>query len=166
MFAFESRQDLVNTWIPNFIGKLTGIDAANNSKIFSFTQEMMKRFYDTRDKITVFKFTTPEEGEDFELDTPLARALNELTDTVESQQFSGGNSGKDLKGTEIVEGAAEKMFIQKLHGSRENELTTNILQSGVYVVAWSETDWSEPIETGRRAEAIDNRLVPQVRKLS
>lgn len=165
MFAFESLQDLVEPWIPDFIGKLTGTDALDNSHIYSFSQEMMKDFYDSRDKITVFKFSSPED-EDFEPDTPLAEALNDLTDTVESQQFSGGNEGKNLKGTSLVDEAAEKMFIQKLHGSYEDSLTMNILQSGIYVVAWSESDWSEPVDTGTRAEAIFNRLAPQARRLS
>lgn len=165
MFAFESRQDLGDQWIPTFIGKLTDTDTLGNSHIYPFKQEMMKDFYDSRDKITVFKFSSPED-EDFEPDTPLAEALNELTDTVESQQFSGGNSGKNLKGTSLVDEAAEKMFIEKLHGSHDDGLTMNIIQSGIYVVVWSESDWSEPIETGTRAEAIFNRLAPQVRKLA
>ncbi|MDS0261900.1 hypothetical protein NDI56_21065 [Haloarcula sp. S1CR25-12] len=165
MFAFESRQDLVEPWIPNFIGKLTDVDALDNSRILPFSQDMMRDFYDSREKITVFKFSSPD-GEDFEGDTELAGALNDLTDTVESQQFSGGNSGKNLKGNAIVDEAAETMHIDKLHGRREDELTTNILASGVYVAAWSERDWSEPIETGTRAEAIFNRLSPQLRKLT
>lgn len=165
MFAFESLQDLVDSWIPEFIGKLTDTDALDNSHIYSFTQEMMKDFYDSRDKITVFKFSSPDD-EDFDGDTVLAEALNELTETVESQQFSGGNAGKNLKGTSLVDETAEKMFMQKLHGSFDDSLTMNILQSGIYVATWSETDWSEPIDTGTRAEAIFNRLAPQVRKLA
>ncbi|WP_418283134.1 hypothetical protein [Halorubrum sp. DTA98] len=165
MFAFESRQGLIDPWIPNFIGKLVDLDVQGNTHIYPFTQEMMKDFYDSRDEITVFKFSSPE-GEDFDPDTPLAEALNELTQTVESQQFSGGNEGKNLKGTALVDEAAEKMFIEKLHGSRDDDLTMNILQSGIYVVAWSETDWSEPVDTGTRAEEIFNRLAPQVRRLA
>ncbi len=65
---------------------------------------MMKDFYDGRDEITVFKFSSSED-EGFEPDTPLAEALNELTETVESQQFSGGNEGKNLKETAIVDEA-------------------------------------------------------------
>jgi len=164
MFAFESKQDLIEAWIPRFIGNLTDTDIQGSTHIYPFSQEMMKDFYDSRDKITVFKFSSPED-EDFEPDTPLAEALNELTETVESQQFSGGNAGKNLKGTSLVDEAAEKMFIQRLHGSHDDSLTMNILQSGVYVVAWSESDWSEPIDTGTRAEAIFNRLAPQVRRL-
>lgn len=164
MFAFESKQDLVDQWIPDFIGKLTDTDALENSRILPFSQQMMKDFYESRDEITVFKFSSPDD-EDFEPGTPLAEALNELTETVESQQFSGGNEGKNLKGTAIVDEAAEKMFIEKLHGSHEDSLTMNILKSGIYVVAWSESDWGEPIETGTRAEAIFNRLAPQVRRL-
>ncbi|QRY23976.1 hypothetical protein [Halobacterium sp. BOL4-2] len=165
MFAFESKQDLVDPWIPSFIGKLTDTGALDNSRIFSFNQEIMEDFYESRDKITVFKFSSLDDGE-FEPDNPLAEALNELTETVESQQFSGGNEGKNLKGTSLVDEAAEKMFIEKLHGSHEDSLTMNILESGIYVVAWSESDWSEPIETGTRAEAIFNRLAPQVRRLA
>lgn len=165
MFAFESRQELITQWIPDFIGKLTDTDALDNSHIYSFDQSMMKEFYNSRDKITVFKFSSPED-EDFEPDTPLAEALNELAETVESQQFSGGNEGKNLKGTNLIDEAAEKMFIEKLHGSYNDGLTMNILQSGIYVVAWSESDWSEPIETSTRAEAIFSRLSTQVRKLS
>lgn len=165
MFAFESRQDLVEPWIPDFIGKLSETDALHNSHIYSFSQEMMKDFYDSRDKITVFKFSSSD-SEDFEADSPLANALNDLTETVESQQFSGGNEGKNLKGTSLVDEAAEKMFIEKLHGSHEDSLTMNILQSGIYVVAWSESDWSEPIDTETRAEAIFSRLVPQIRRLA
>ena len=165
MFAFESKQGLVDQWIPDFIGKLTDTETLDNSQILSFDQDMMKDYYDGRDSITVFKFSSPED-DDFEPDTPLARALNELTDTVESQQFSGGNAGKNLKGTDLIDEAAEKMSIQKLHGSYDDSLTTNILKSGIYVVAWSESGWSEPIETGTRAEAIFNQLVPQVRRLA
>lgn len=165
MFAFESRQGLIDAWIPNFIGELTDSEAAENSYIYPFSQEMMKDFYDSMDKITVFKFSSPED-EDFEPDTPLAEALNELAETVESQQFSGGNEGKNLKGTTLVDEAAEKMFIQKLHGKHDGSLTMNILQSGIYVVAWSEADWSEPVSTGKRAEEIFNRLAPQVRRLA
>lgn len=167
MFAFESRQDLMESWIPEIIGELTDTNLFRNSHILSFTQDMMKDFFDSRDKITVFKFSSPEDqDEDFDADTPLAEALNEITRTVESQQFSGGNSSKNLKGTSLVDEAAEKMFIEKLHGSNEDSLTMNILQSGIYVVAWSETDWDEPIDTGTRAEAIFSRLAPQVRRLS
>lgn len=165
MFAFESREDLIEPWVPTFIGKLTDTDALGNSQIYPFTQEMMKDFYDSRDKITVFKFSSPD-NEDFEPDTPLAEALNDLTETVENQQFSGGNTGKNLKGTDLIDEAAEKMHIEKLHGSRNDELTMNILASGVYVVAWSESDWSEPVETSTRADEIFNRLAPQLRKLA
>lgn len=165
MFAFESRQDLVEQWIPTFIGKITDTDAVGNFHIYSFSQKMMKDFYDSRDKITVFKFSSPEDKK-FDGSTLLAEALNELANKVETHQFSGGNEGKNLKGMTLVDEAADKMFIEKLHGCNENSLTMNILQSGVYVVTWSESDWGEPIETGTRAEAIFNRLAPQIRRLS
>ena len=163
-FVFESRQELIDRWVPRFIGKVTDTDVRENTRIYPFGQDMMKDFYDTRNKITVFKFTSPED-EEFTPDSPLAEALNELTQEVESQQFSGGNSGKNLKGTDIVDEAAEKMRILKLHGARDEGFTMNILASGVYKTTWSESDWDEPVETGTRAEAISNRLVPQLRKL-
>lgn len=163
-FAFESREELVDQWVPQFIGEVTDTDVTHNTYIYSFDQEMMEDFYNSRDKITVFKFTSPE-GEEFTPDTPLAEALNELTQDVESQQFSGGNSGKNLKGTDIVDEAAEKMRILKLHGARDEGYTMNILASGVFKATWSESEWDEPIETGTRAEEIFNRLAPQLRKL-
>lgn len=107
LFAFESRQDLVDSWIPGFIGELTGIDAANDARMLSFDQEMMKSFYDSRDNVSVFKFSAPE-SESFDPDTRLAEALNDLTETVESHKFSVGNKGGNLKGTDLVDEAAEK----------------------------------------------------------
>lgn len=165
LFAFESLQDLVDPWIPGFIGELTGIDAANDARMLGFDQDMMKRFYDSRDEVTVFKFSAPE-GEGFDPDTRIAEALNDLTEIVESHKFSVGDKGGNLKGNDLVDEAAENMYIQNIHGSTEDSLTMNILESGVFVVSWSESDWGEPVETSTRAEAIFNRLSPQLKKLA
>ena len=165
LFAFESRQDLIDPWIPGFIGELTGIDAADNAQMISFDQDIMREFYNSRGKVSVFKFSAPE-AENFDPDSRLAEALNDLTETVESHKFSVGNTGGNLKNTDLVDEAAKKMFIENIHGSNEDSLTMNMLESGIFVVSWSESDWSEPVETSTRAEAIYNRISPQLRKLA
>jgi hypothetical protein len=166
VFAFETREGLVEHWIPRFIADKTNtiISPEDYSFYNNFSQAMVKDFYDRWDEITIFKFGPPEDGEGFEGDTPLAEALNELTTDVASQEFSGGQSGNNLKGTEIVENAAENMRISKLHGNREDELRQNILATGRFQAAWSETDWSES-NTRRRAEEIRQRLLPVLRRL-
>lgn len=164
-FAFESEQGLVKHWIPQYIGERTDTDVEGNYSFDSFSQDVMKEYYDTRDHISVFRFGAPEDTE-FEGDSELARALNELAEDVQSQEFSGGNSGKNLKGVEIVDEAAEKMRIEKLHGARDDGYTTNLLASGVFVPVWSEEEWPTDAGQERRAETIFQRLTPYLRKLA
>lgn len=164
MFAYESEQGLVKHWIPNYIGERTGVEVAGNYDFYDFSQEMMKDFYDNRDHISVFRFGAPEEGE-FGSGSPLAQALNELTEDVESQEFSGGNSGKNLKGVPIVDEAADEMRIEKLHGSVDDGYTNQILASGVYVPVWSEAEWPSDAGPERRAETIFRKLSSTLRKL-
>ncbi|RLM89903.1 hypothetical protein [Haloarcula sp. Atlit-7R] len=164
MFAYESEQGLVKHWIPNYIGERTEVEVAGNYDFYDFPQEMMKDFYDSRDHISVFRFGAPEDGE-FEGDSPLAQALNELTEDVESQEFSGGNSERNLKGVSIVDEAAEKMKIEKLHGSIDDGYTNQILASGVYVPVWSEKEWPSDVGADRRAETIFRKLGSTLRKL-
>jgi hypothetical protein len=166
LFAFETREGLVEHWVPRFIADKTdtAIEPEDHSFYNNFSQAVMKGFYDRWDKITVFKFGAPENDEGFESGSPLAESLNELMTVVENQQFSGGQSGNNLKGIEIVENTAENMQILKLHGNREDELRKNILSSGRFQVSWSETDWSDD-DTGRRAEEIRQRLLPVLRRL-
>jgi len=165
MFAYESEQGLIKHWIPKYIGKRTGVDVVGDYKFYGFSQEMMEEFYDSRDHISVFRFGAPEESE-FEGDSPLAHALNELTDDVESQEFSGGNSGRNLKGVSLVDEAAENMKIEKLHGSVDDGYTNQILASGVYVPVWSEQEWPSDAGAERRAETIYRKLNSILQKLA
>lgn len=164
-FAFESKQDLEKHWVPRFIGKATGTSVAENYSFYNISQDIMKDFYDTCDHISVFRFGSPEDGGVFEDDSDLDQALNELTENIDSQKFSGGNSGKNLKEVEIMDEAAEKMQLLELHGSRDDGYTDEIFASGTAVVTWSEKDWAADAGTEKRAETICRKLVPFLQKL-
>lgn len=164
-FAYESERGLGKHWIPQFLGERTDINIDGNYTFDKFSQKVMKEFYDSRDHISIFKFGSPED-EEFDADSPLARALNELTQDVESQEFSGGNSRKNLKGVEIVDEAAEKMRIEKLHGLREDGYTLQILASGVFVPVWNVSGGIDEGRPEREIETIFNKLVPYLRKLN
>ncbi|MUV60621.1 hypothetical protein [Halobacterium sp. CBA1126] len=167
MFAFESLEDLIKHWVPQFIAEKTDTSITPDDYFFynTFSQDMMRDFYDRWDTVTVFKFGSPNGESAFEGDSPLATALNELAEDVSNQQFSGGQPGNNLKGADIVENAAENMQILKLHGSRDEELRQIILSSGTFQAAWSETDWPEDAGTGRRSEEIRQRLLPVLQRL-
>ncbi|CQH60023.1 uncharacterized protein HHUB_3115 [Halobacterium hubeiense] len=163
-FAYESERGLIKHWIPQFIGERTGVEVENNYTFDEFSQETMEWFYDDRDEITVFRFGANDE--EFDTDSDIARALNELATEVSSQEFSGGNPPTNLKGLKIFEEAKEKMYVSKLKGTKDDGYTNEILSSGMYQPKWDESEW--PIDAGqqRRAETIYQRLTPYLRRLA
>ena len=163
-FAYESEQGLIKHWIPNFIGERTDTDIEGKYHFNEFSQATMRDFYDNRDEISVFRFGSTEE--EFDDDSTLARALNELAEEVASQEFSGGNPPTNLKGLEIFDEAINKMHILKLRGSRDDAYTTEILSSGMHEIKWSEEEWPNDAGQERRAEAMFQRLSSHLQKLS
>ncbi|WP_156037885.1 hypothetical protein [Haloferax prahovense] len=162
-FAYEPEQGLVKHWIPQFILEQTGVEVDSDYSFSEFSQETMRDFYDNRDEITVFRFGSTDE--EFESDSDIARALNELTSEVASQEFSGGNPPTNLKGLELFEEAKEKMYVSRLKGSIGDGYTNEILSSGMYQPKWDESGWPDDAGQERRAEAIYQRIAPYLRRL-
>lgn len=168
-FAYEPQRGLIKHWIPQFIMDRTGVETDPDVYYESFSQDTMRDFYEERDEITVFRFGSTGD-EDFDSDSSIARALNELATEVDSQEFSGGDPPTNLKGLEIFEEAKEKMFVSKLKGSKGDGYTNEILSSGMYQPKWSEDDWEvsssdERDLEQRRAETIYRRIAPYLRRL-
>jgi hypothetical protein len=167
-FAYEAKQGLVNHWIPQFIGSITNTEMENNYRFNNFPQDIMKEYYRSRDEISIFKFGSSEE--EFNTESDLANALNELAEKVANQEFSGGNPPTNLKGLDIFDEAADKMHILKLRGAVDDGNKTDILSTGMKEINWDENDLSSgdvsPDEgRGQRAETMYRKLVPYLRKL-
>lgn len=166
-FAYESAQGLIKHWIPQFILERTGVDEDPDTYFDSFSQETMRKFYRNRDEITTFRFGSTGD-EEFDGDSNIAQALNELADEVDSQEFSGGNPPTNLKGLEIFEEAINKMFVTKLKGSSGDGYTNEILSSGMYQVKYNEDDWNVSTSTDleeKRAEVIYQKISKYLRRL-
>lgn len=161
-FAYESEDGLNRHWIPQFIGERTDV-TVESPTFYDFSQQIMRDFYDTRDEITLFKFGSTDK--ELNTDSDIARALNELANEVSSQEFSGGNPPKNLKGLDIFEEAKEQMRILRLKGFIGDGYTNEILRSGMYQVKWDESDWPSDAGQSRRADAIYNRIAPYLRRL-
>jgi hypothetical protein len=162
-FAYETEQGLVKHWIAQFIGERTDSNVEGNYAFDDFSQETMNEFYQNQSEISVFKFGSTEE--EFDDESDLANALNELAEEVASQEFSGGNPPENLKGLDIFDEAADKMHILRLRGSRDDGYTTEILESGMREVKWSEDGWSADDGQERRAETMYRKLAPYLQKL-
>ncbi|MFC6961475.1 hypothetical protein [Halocatena marina] len=159
-FAYEPTVGLVKHWVPQFIRSRTGSDV--DDSFFEFSQKTMWEFYDDSDEITLFKFGSVDE--EFDGSTSFAQALNELTETVSSLEFSGGNPPEDLKGLELLDEAAEKMHIHRLKGKKDDGFTTQILATGMKQVKWKESDWPAEEKQERQAEIIYQKIAPYLRK--
>ncbi|EFW91974.1 hypothetical protein ZOD2009_10865 [Haladaptatus paucihalophilus DX253] len=120
----------------------------------------MFEFYEKWDDITLFRFGASdeelEEGDEF------GKALNELAETVSSQEFRGS---KNLKGLGMFDEAANKTEILALRGKKGDDFTTNILQSGTKEIKWDKPDVPNNELNGAQAEAMYQRLSPILRKI-
>lgn len=88
-FAYEPRNELVDHWIPKFILSRTDRDVEIDDPFLGFSQETMREFYRDTDKITLFRFESPDETIDSS--SSLVQGLDELAEKISSQEFSGGN---------------------------------------------------------------------------
>ncbi|SHK84436.1 hypothetical protein [Haladaptatus paucihalophilus] len=159
LYAYESQQGLAKAWIPQYIGKRTGTEIKSQPEI-AFSQRTMFEFYEKWDDITLFRFGASdeelEEGDEF------GKALNELAETVSSQEFRGS---KNLKGLGMFDEAANKTEILALRGKKGDDFTTNILQSGTKEIKWDKPDVPNNELNGAQAEAMYQRLSPILRKI-
>lgn len=169
-FAYETKQGLVKHWIPQFIGNRMDTEVDGNYTFDSFSQGDMLDYYQSQDEISVFKFGSSDNDDEFESESDLAKALNELAEEVANQEFSGGNPPTNLKGLDIFDEAADKMHILKLRGTTGDGYKTDILSTGMKEIKWDLNDLSSsstsPSEgRGQRAEAMYRKLAPYLQKL-
>lgn len=89
-YAYSIENYLRKKWIPNFIGQITkGEDLYETSEDLGYTQQDMTDLYNKYEYISKFKFD-PVEGNKLDEDSPLAKAMNQLTEQTSGQTFSGG----------------------------------------------------------------------------
>lgn len=167
-FAFESRQDLLDLWTPQFIGKITDTELDGDDWRFEpLSQEMMSSFYQDRPIISILKVEQPEDENEVTGDSTLANAVADLAGRVASQRFSVGNrSGNNLKGATIIDQSAENLDILEVSGKYENSHTTNLKATGPVTISWNESDWSDSTATEQRAELIQGKLSPFLGQLN
>lgn len=167
-FAFESRLDLLDLWIPQFIGEVTNTELNEDDWRFdSLPQEVMTSFFQDRPVISILKVEQPENKNTITGDSALDQTVADLAGRVESQRFSVGKQrGNNLKGASIISEAAENLDILEVSGKYENSYTTNLKITGSVSISWNESDWSDTAAIKQRAELIQSRLIPYLRQLN
>ncbi|WP_277540638.1 hypothetical protein [Haloarcula laminariae] len=162
-FIYESRQDMLDLWIPKFLGEITDTEMEAGDWRFedSLPQDVMEDFFQSRPTISVLKVAQPEDGGSISGDSTLANAVADLAGRVSSQRFSIGNqTGNNLKGASIIDESAEKLDILEISGKYENGHTTNLKSTGPIKISWNEDDWADTATTAERSRHIRNKLRP------
>lgn len=115
----------------------------------------MTDLYNKYEYISKFKFG-PVEGNKLNEDSPLAKAMNQLTEQTSSQTFSGGRNQK-LKDIDEFREIAEELDVQMLRVGPYGERRT-IRSTGVYEARWEEEEDFDP-------ERVYQDLATELRRL-
>lgn len=163
-FAFQSRDDIAEAWIPRFIGKRTGTELGGDGfAIDSFDQEDLENAYSSADKIS--KITFGEPGDESQGISGLGQEMQELAGVTEGLSFSTGQGDGNLKNVDIIDAATVSLSIRNMNIKNGDENTIVLTSSGRIQFAWNENNWSDSELTRNRAQTIRSKLRPYLERV-
>lgn len=159
-FAFQSRDDIGDAWIPRFIKKRSGVEITNDDyRLDKIGQRELKQRYDTADRITQIDFSQKEEEEID--DSSVNNALRNLIEVTNGLSFSTGRGDdKDLKDSELITAATEALEIQSMKIKNGDKNIIKLKNSGRVNVSWNESDWNEDSLARNRGQTVRSKLRP------
>lgn len=159
-FAFQSRDDIADAWIPRFIKKRSGLEPTNDDyRLDKIGQSELKQQYAAADRVSKISFS---QREDDEIDnTEINNALQNLIEVTNGLTFSTGQGDdRNLKDSELINMATDALEIQNLKIKKGDENMITLKQSGRVNISWNESDWNEDNLTRNRAQTVRSKLRP------
>lgn len=162
-FAFQSRDDIADAWIPQFMKKRMDIEVTNDDfRLDRIGQSELKQWYDNADRISKISFTQKEDGQSDS--SSVNNALQELMEVTNGLSFSTGQgNSNDLKDSELINAATDALEIQNMNVKNGDKNMITLKQSGRVNISWNESDWNDDNLTRNRAQTIRSKLRPYLK---
>lgn len=160
-FAYQSRNDIANAWIPRYIKKAAGMDPTNDDyTLDKIGQDELRSAYDSADRVTKIAFGNP--GEDEETDISSAgEKLQELAEVADGLSFSTGQGGdEDIRDPSLIQDAVDALKIKRLNRKKDDQNVVVLKESGRIEISWNESDWDENSATRNRSQEVRSKLRP------
>jgi hypothetical protein len=159
-FAFQSREDIAEAWIPRFIKKRTGYEVTNDDfRLDSLGQPELKQWYGNADRISKIKFgRSGDSGVDL---SGAGRELRELAEIANGMTISTGQGNdSDLRNSSLVDTAVESLEINQMNVKNGDENMITLKQSGRINISWNESEWDEDNLPRNRGQTVRQKLRP------
>lgn len=159
-FAFQSRNDLADAWIPQFIKKRTSHEVTNDDyRSHSLGQPELKQWYDNADRISKIKFG--ESGDEAAQISGAGQQLQELAQIASGIELSTGQGNdSDLRDASIVDTAVESLDITRMNVKNGDENMVTLKESGRVNISWNESEWDEDNLSRNRGQTIRKKIRP------
>lgn len=129
-FAFESKNNLENSWIPRFIGRATGYDIEGSDyQLYHLGEEYMHDVYDHHDIVTKLQLKEPRSEPD-KVSGDIVEFIRNLAGEVNSFEFTANNEG-NLKERESLDTCARNLRIHNIKAKYENDYMKEINSSSL-----------------------------------
>jgi len=157
-FAFQSRDDIADAWIPQFIKKRTGYEVTNDDfRLDSLGQPELRRWYNNADRISKIKF-----GQSGDSSIELSNAGEELRELAEISNgltiSTGQGNDSDLRSASLVDTAIDSLDVVRMNVKKGDENMITLKQSGRINISWNESDWDEDNLPRNRGQTVRQKL--------
>ncbi|WP_080507137.1 MULTISPECIES: hypothetical protein [Halorubrum] len=164
-FAFQSRDDIADAWIPRFIKKRSGIQITDDDfTLDRLGQGELKHWYDQADRVSKIKLSQDADSTSSLSDS--AGEIRQLAEIAEGLSFSTGrgNDG-DLREANLIEDATEALEIKKINVKKGDQNMITVKQSGRVNISWNESDWDQESLPRNRGQTIRSKLRPYLQSI-
>ncbi|MFC5367222.1 hypothetical protein [Salinirubrum litoreum] len=159
-YAFQSRDDIAEAWIPRFIKRRTDREITNDDHRMDRIgqEELEDRFYGA-DRITKAKFG--QSGDDDAGRAGSGGSLEELARHSSGLTFSTGQGGGgNLQDASLIREAVEELEIKRINVKNGDENMITLKESGRVEISWNNNDWDDDASARNRGQTIRRKLRP------
>ncbi|MDS0277908.1 hypothetical protein NDI85_08875 [Halomicroarcula sp. S1AR25-4] len=159
-FAFQTRQDIAEAWIPAFIAKIADMDVDNDffTRKF-FESDKMRSVYQNADTISKIAFNHPGDSENIS-GNGLGDDIGDLAELCEGLTFSTGQGDGNLQGNSVIDAAVDALEVKQLNTKRGDENMITVKNSGRLTISWNESEWNQDELARNRAQTIRSKILP------
>jgi len=128
-FAFESNEDLEDTWIPRFIGRAAGYRIEGGDyRLYNLGSDYMADVYNAYDIVTKLRLEEPTKQD--EISDEVGGFIRNLAGEITSFEFSSGGT-ENLKNKSAIDTCARNLRITRMNAKYEEELMKEFSGSSV-----------------------------------